>query len=501
MTITGVRGELREGVLPAVLRALYVGRRSGMLHLARGAEKAKACFIQGGIVFGETNIAECHLGAILVRHGLLDQGDVDGALEMQAISGKRLGQVLVDADLLDADGLEDALALQVREVLLAVFTWREGTYEFEEQAPEAFRGYDRPLRLSMGEVILDAAWSITDPEVIRYGLGDLDRVLAPATDPLLRFQKVHLTPVDGFLLSRIDGTLSAREVLEVAPVGREEAERSLFGLVYTGMVDFAPDARRPAADGRAFRQQVLDTYASLARKTHHEVLGVGPDASRAEVHAAWVRQARLFHPDRRHEPGLQDLHDALAAIFARINEANRALTGFPPPKPAAPAPASPAPSASSPPFRPAPPPAPAAPRSVPDEEADAALDQAQAALAASRPWEAIGHVERILAGLSGRRRRRARVLRAEACLRGPEGRRLAEEELKKALAEDAGNAEAFLMLGRIYQEGGAVSLAAAQFRKVLALQPRHEQALAALEALAPREPGATPNLLRRLLKR
>ena len=65
-------------------------------------------------------------------------------------------------------------------------------------------------------MILEAVHGIQDPDVIRYALGDIDRVLALSTDPLLRFQNITLTPTDGFVLSRVDGTLSAREITQLA---------------------------------------------------------------------------------------------------------------------------------------------------------------------------------------------------------------------------------------------------------------------------------------------
>ena len=161
-----MQGALAEGVLPLVLRTLYVGRKTGLLHVTRGEERGSVCFTQGSIVYGETNIKECRMGETLVRHGLLNHWELERAREVKNVTGRRLGQVL------------DALALQVREVLLTVFSWRDGSYRLEEHDPAFFRGYDHPLPLSVGEVILDAVWSITDPEVIRFGLGNLDRVRA-----------------------------------------------------------------------------------------------------------------------------------------------------------------------------------------------------------------------------------------------------------------------------------------------------------------------------------
>ncbi|MFI5183802.1 MAG: DUF4388 domain-containing protein [Vicinamibacteria bacterium] len=502
------RGELAEGVLPSVLRTLYVGRRTGLLHVTRGEERGSVCFIQGNIVFGESTIKECHLGETLVRHGLLSQWEFERATEVVSVTGKRLGEVLVDLGNLDADGLEDALALHVREVLLTIFSWRDGSYHFDEKAAEVFRGYDRPLRLSTGEVILDAVWSIADPDAIRFALGDLNRIPVPASDPLLRFQRLSLSPTDGFILSRVDGVMTAQEILAMAPVGPEEAQRSLFGLLYTGMVEFLPKvaAAVPAAS-RAVRKRVLEAYGRLATQTHFEALGVERTANANEILAAYFRVAKFFHPDSHHEPELADLKDKLEALFARVTEAHRVLANPqaraayehyldavapPPPEKAAaaekagvsqkaPAPTekTPAPPGES---RP-----PAAEAHAGPEKVAETLDAAEASLGGGRYWEALALVGEVFAATTGRARRRARVLKAQALLKGEGGRRAAEEELKAALEEDRGNIEAHFALGHIYKSGGANALAAAAFRRVLALKPRHSGALAALESVADAE--------------
>jgi hypothetical protein len=71
-------------------------------------------------------------------------------------------------------------------------------------------------------------------------LGDTSRILALSSQPLLRSQKIAFTPTDGFILSRIDGTLSALEVIKLVPLASEDTERSLFSLLCTGMVEYLP---------------------------------------------------------------------------------------------------------------------------------------------------------------------------------------------------------------------------------------------------------------------
>lgn len=141
--------------------------------------------------------------------------------------------------------VEDALALQVREVLLIVMGWSEGEYAFEEEDPLTAPQGEITLKLSTGEMILEAVRRIEDPDVIRYALGDIDRVLAPSGDPLLRFQRIALSPNDGFVLSRVDGTLSAREIIQMSPLEPAETQKSLFGLLCTGVIEPVPGSSKP----------------------------------------------------------------------------------------------------------------------------------------------------------------------------------------------------------------------------------------------------------------
>jgi tetratricopeptide (TPR) repeat protein len=249
-------GELAEGVVPGLLQEIYVGRRSGTLNLMRGDERQSLRFRGGHIVNAHTNVVEARLGELLVRRGLLSEADLEKATETVVREHRRLGEVLVELGFLTPGGLEDAVALHVHEMLTGVFTWKDGTYSFEEdQAGEASE--ELTLKLSTGDLILEAVQAVSDPDVVRYALGDLDRVLAPSNDPLLRFQQLTLSPADGFVLSRVDGTASAREIMQMIPLPTDETQRSLLGLLSTGAIEYvaglrrAPDAAAPVGSEAA----------------------------------------------------------------------------------------------------------------------------------------------------------------------------------------------------------------------------------------------------------
>lgn len=586
-----MKGDLAEGVVPGLLRELYVGRRNGTLHFVKGSEEQSIRVHRGHIVNARTNRMQDRLGEILVRHGRLSEEDLGRATEVVIRDKKRLGEVLVELGLLDQSGLENAVALRVREMLAKVFTWDEGTFRFEEE--EDAPG-ELTLRLSTGELILEAVRAIRDPDVVRYALGDMSRVLALSSDPLLRFQQLPLSPSDGFVLSRVDGTLSAREIEKLIPLPAEDVCRSLLTLLSTGILEYLPDSapahdesegetpeeaatpppprpdtrpvepfpeaaagvggvgtapaeeapiRLPAeaftwpdAAGRLptgepgapeevpapdaatteRRREIEEAWQGLESKNHFEVLELSRKATVEDVKGAYFRLARRFHPDVHHGASLGDMRDKLEAVFIRLGEAYEVLRDkgkrsdyeerLGRSRPASPGPD------------------PAGPVGIDHEaEAEARAERAEEAVrraeglytAASEAendaavrqkyWEAIQLVEPIFEKLTGRLRLRARLVLARCYLENPNWVKRAEETLQAATREEPGDAEAYRLLGRLYEERGLRSRATSMFRRVRKLKPDDTQAAEAIARIGtadePPPPEEGGGFLKRMFRR
>ena len=235
-----IEGPLWEGVLPGVLRQLFVGRKTGVLFFRLKDERRSVRFRGGNIVSADSSVPEEWMGEMLVRQDRLSRDHLKRAVGFVLRDKRRRGVVLLELGFLDADGLEEAVGDHVQAVLGKVFSWSDGSYQFEEEPDDRTREGDVTLRLSTGELILEAARSVSDPDVVRFNLGDMDQVLALSNDPLLRFQRISLSPADGYVLSRVDGALTARELGKVIPLPEEQFHRSLFGLLSAGVVDLLP---------------------------------------------------------------------------------------------------------------------------------------------------------------------------------------------------------------------------------------------------------------------
>ena len=515
-----VKGALGEGVLPSVLRELYVGRKTGVLRFTQGPARRTIQFIKGSIVNAASEVPEEHLGEVLARLGRLTRADLDRAGEAVQREHKRLGAVLMELGVFNRDQLEDALALHAHEILLRIFeASSEGTYEFEPAESEVVQG-EFTLKLSTGEIILEAVRRVRDPDVVRYALGDIDRVLALSTDPLLRFQRITLSPSDGYILSRVDGTLSAREVMQMLALPEEDVQRSLFGLLCTGIVEQAarapkappkavpplrprpeprpapappppaaplpPAAREPSADAQAKRREIVETHETLKAKSHFEVLGIERTATDPQVKEAYFRLAKRFHPDTHHDANMADLRDKLEGVFIRLGEAyevlrnprSRAayeseLASRSPRLPVPPAGQALAPAAA---------PSPAVPALDPAVAAQS-VRRAEKYMAEEKWWDAIQLLEPAVPALEGKHKQRARLALARAYTKNPNWVRQAEETLHEVVKDDPKNADAYLALGQLYKTGGLRSRAVSMFRKVLELKPQNEEAQAEVAAV------------------
>ena len=223
------------GRLFQILRDAYVGGKTGQLHLACGGHRKGLRILKGRLLHGTSDANGEHLGDVLVRYGLLAQADLDRAVGAVLRERRRLGTVLREMGLIEPDALAEAIGIHVREILFSALDEADAVFSFEELSEDSFDA-DVACPQSMGQVILEATRRVFDPALVRRLIGETSRVLTLSPDPMLRTQKITLTPTDGFVLSRVDGTLSdGRPVLSAigpnAPADAPDLARQTSSVI------------------------------------------------------------------------------------------------------------------------------------------------------------------------------------------------------------------------------------------------------------------------------
>lgn len=513
-----LRGLLGVGVLPEILRRIFLARRTGALHLASGGDRSDIEFRDGRLTSAASTQPGANLGDLLVQSGLLSARDRDACLEIAALSGERLGETLLRHALLDPDQLGQGLALQLREVLARTLVWEGGVYLFADSPSRESPGrrFDEP-KVDPREVLLDAIWILAGNPALDGLLGDTRKVLRKASDERLRSIDFRLTPEDAFLLSRVDGTTTADTLLGLVPASPDEARASLAGLLAGGAIEYGDTPPATSMTAHVGRLAVTRLASRINSSDPYEVIGVKADVPGEELRASYVKLLKSCDPAASADPEfrtiLGQMSNQLTIAYREIERRRnvprptalkRSTTrriapaeGVAPPAPrtaASDAPAKAAPRANVKPPAPAvavPSTAAVAAESRPAVEPERANEAAARAFEAGLHLEALAILHEAIPALSGQARRAARVRKARVLLAVENGVRLAEEELKTAIAEDAANAEAHAVLGGIYHERGSQALAMMEYRKALELQPRNVEAREALQRLlAPPVPVA-----------
>jgi len=347
--MTGTAG---EAVLPQLLGDIYLRRRSGILQLIRDGGRLALFFREGRVL----RVGDGENGPPAALPGPSDTLSLrlDRVLRLLGIATEGRPQPAT-----------------TRDGILSALRWPDPAPAFEEIEPA--EAEDPALNLSTEEMIRETVRQQPDPGQIRNVIGDLDRILVVPGTPRA---DAALTPTDAYILSRVDGILSARDVIGLTPLDPEDVERSLLGLILTGVVEMRPRPRRPPAaatavhpvippvaptPGRAAaerdatielpavaavsapkapsrpltdeqargvaarRKEILEAYEGLRSRTHFEILGIAETASDQQVKDAYFRLAKRFHPDVHQDPELEDLRDQLEAVFMRLGGAYEVL--------------------------------------------------------------------------------------------------------------------------------------------------------------------------------
>jgi hypothetical protein len=227
-----------------VLREASGRASSGRLHLVSAHALRQLRLQAGAISDACSDVAGEKLGDVLLERGAVSLEDLRAAVEVALRDRRLVGRVLLERGLVSPESLGEAVADHVRCVARAALAAPDLGLAFEETPDEPVDGLECPV--PVGQLLLDLSREL-DPRLGIAAMGGDGRALTLAADRRLRSQALALSSADAFVLSRVDGTLGVADLGSVVPLSRQEIERSLFGLLSTGLVEFADVTARPRA--------------------------------------------------------------------------------------------------------------------------------------------------------------------------------------------------------------------------------------------------------------
>jgi tetratricopeptide (TPR) repeat protein len=256
-----IKGSLKEASLPDVLQLLALGQKTGCLSIADRSNFGYIYFDKGRICYASIVNRRDRLGDILAKHGLLTQEQLDAGIKRQEKErDKKLGEILVALGSISQANLERYMRMQIEEAVYYLFTWTQGTFNFETDVrPEQ---QDFLVNINPESLLLEGARRVDEWSLIEKKIPSFDLIFSVDRDRLA-ISDASLTETQQRLLPMLDGVRDINAVIEDTGLGEFEVGKALYGLITAGFLHRAGRTTAPE-----------DTKATDARVEEHRNLGV-----------------------------------------------------------------------------------------------------------------------------------------------------------------------------------------------------------------------------------
>src|SRR5215469_9222069 len=127
-----IKGSLKEASLPDVLQLLAMGKKTGCLSVTHRNSFGYIYFDKGRICYASIVNRRDRLGDMLVKNGVIAPAQLEAAIKLQnRRREKRIGELLLEQHAITVQQLHAAIEVQIQEAVYFLFTWNQGTFNFE----------------------------------------------------------------------------------------------------------------------------------------------------------------------------------------------------------------------------------------------------------------------------------------------------------------------------------------------------------------------------------
>lgn len=270
-----LRGRLADVSLPEMLIFLKVSEKTGVLTVVQTGVRKALYFLNGRVVFAASSLSQDRLGEVLLRGGKIS-ADEYLRLSQRIRGGQRLGKALIESGVLAPGDLWWGIEQQVREIVWSLFTWEEGSFQFEES--DRPRGEKITINLEVESLIVEGIRRISGTSAISNHFVPVDTILE-RTDKL---SPIPLEAYEEHVLKQVNGTRTAAEICKDSEIGEAETRKVLYTFMAVGVL--AVKGRKhapldPEAIERADYRGMVELYNEMYKYLFRHMSGeVGPIA-------------------------------------------------------------------------------------------------------------------------------------------------------------------------------------------------------------------------------
>ena len=490
------------------LKDIYFRKKTGNLTFSRTGIEKSFFFQDGGLLFAKTNVSEERLGEILLRTGKIAP-EVFAGIAKYVRPDMLLGEALVQNRVLSQRGLYDGVLAQMYAVILGCFVFFDGKFSFDFQQRHLDAEFQ--LRVSLPLLIEKGVRAMSfHPAIHSFFSG---KILVAKEGELLS----SIDEKERALWQRLDGSSNIEYIMTWDAADPNWFWKSMFLLYTLGLAEFKgspetvaipepeplspstfmtsadaaaaaaaesatpPAFQAPTAESRPGKGQAdesskdineaiyeaVELRKRMGNLDHHQLFGLSPSASEAEIKSAYFAMARKFHPDRLGRDLAPDLKNQIDNLFDRITKSYKALM---------------TPGGAA-----APPESDSSAEDVDKDSgksADTRFRQGKTLYSQGRYEEAVQYLEEAVR--MNDNKGDYFLLLALAQSKAGEFSKKAEKNFLRAIKLEPWNPEGIVGLGILYKKEGLTNRAKKQFELALQIEPGHYAAKQELDTMGGR---------------
>jgi hypothetical protein len=223
-----------------LLNLIGLARKTGTLAFDTQEGQARLHFRNGHLIYATVNGQDIHLADILFQTGKITQEQAQAVRTVfSARSEKELGALLVEMGYVSPDDILDGVRTFIRHNIHHLFTWSNGVYRFESNAPSISGRITTSVDLE--QIVAEGNQHSYELERLHQAVPDLDVELrlveqreADAHGINLSGEEWRVVP----LVGQPGNTI--RQIAQRYGLNDTEIRRVVDGLLQAGLVEFAP---------------------------------------------------------------------------------------------------------------------------------------------------------------------------------------------------------------------------------------------------------------------
>lgn len=226
-----LEGSLRDFGLADILQLLYFQKKTGTLTISSPMDRVILYFHNGNIVSAESKkrTEDNRFGRILIKKGVINEKELQEALQEQKKTGMMVGDILAKKGILSEDVIRETIVSQLTETVIQLFSWKEGNYEFKSQQISLSK--EIPVSLDTQHLLMEGLRILDEWTLIGERL-TLDTVFKRT-----EVEDTSITPEEAEILKLVDGENDVSMIIELTGMDNFEVSKTLLSLMDRGLIE------------------------------------------------------------------------------------------------------------------------------------------------------------------------------------------------------------------------------------------------------------------------